>query len=197
MLIDALGAFFDLLSTWYFIRLNSKAWPTGLIATAINGYLYWRQGIYADMVLSYLYCVNFSYGWYYWNKPKTHSQRKPLYKLSSFQWGGLVLLSTSLFLCTYLLLQKWTPSNVPLLDSATTSLSIIAQWLMYHKIIFTWILWVITDVLYIFMYLVKEMPYYALLMVIYTVMAIVGYYLWQKNDNKACPLQNRSELSEF
>lgn len=181
MLIDVFGAFFDLLSTWYFIRLNSKAWPTGLIATAINGYLYGRQGIYADMVLSYFYCINFTYGWYYWHQPENQNQPKSLFKLKTLQWAGLALLCIALILATSFFLQTWTSSNVPLLDSATTSFSIIAQWLMYHKIIFTWILWFITDLLYIFMYLLKEMPHYALLTVIYAVLALIGYCQWQKN----------------
>lgn len=187
MLIDVLGAFFDLLSTWYFIRLNRKAWSAGLIATILNSYLYWQQGIYADMILSCFYCINFSYGWYYWHKPEHQLQIQRLFKPSPIQWLNLSLLCAALILATYFLLQRWAPSNVAFLDSVTTSLSIIAQWLMYHKILFSWILWFITDLFYILLYLFKEMPCYAVLMIVYSALAVMGYYQWRRYDQNRLP----------
>ena len=55
MLYDLFSALTSLLSTYYFIRLDIKAWPIGLLATCFNGWLFWQKGIYADMCLESFY----------------------------------------------------------------------------------------------------------------------------------------------
>nr|WP_081726626.1 nicotinamide mononucleotide transporter [Legionella oakridgensis] len=55
MFYDLIGAIASLLSTYYFIRQNNKAWAIALLATALNGWLYWQTGIYADMCLESFY----------------------------------------------------------------------------------------------------------------------------------------------
>jgi nicotinamide mononucleotide transporter len=190
MLFDLTGALISLLSTYFFIRMNNKAWLVGIAATCLNGWLYWRKGIYADMVLEALYFLSMSYGWYQWNKPvmnDTHDFNGSLNYLSPIQWGFLFLLLGIVFILIQYLLQAFTHSTVATLDAATTSLSLVAQWLMCHKIIVTWILWFITDAIYAFMYFHKNLPFHSLLMLIYTGMAITGYLLWARKV-KVMPL---------
>lgn len=62
MLLDILGAIISLLSTYYFIRLDSKAWLTSLFATCLNAFLYWQKGIYADMILESFYFLALAMG---------------------------------------------------------------------------------------------------------------------------------------
>jgi nicotinamide mononucleotide transporter len=190
MLFDLIGALVSLLSTYYFIRLNNKAWPVGLLATILNGWLYWHKGIYADMVLELIYFLSMCYGWSRWYRQatdKNNSGQKPLGQLNSLQWITLVFFLGALFLFIVYLLQAFTHSTVPVLDAATTSMSLVAQWLMCHKIIATWILWFITDALYAVMYLSKNLPFHSILMLIYTGLAITGYLVWTK--------KSKSELS--
>ena len=84
------------------------------------------------------------------------------------------------FITIHYLLSTLTHSTVAILDAATTSLSLVAQWLMCHKIIATWILWFITDALYATMYLSKSLPFHSILMIVYTGMAITGYLVWAR-----------------
>jgi nicotinamide mononucleotide transporter len=95
------------------------------------------------------------------------------------------------------LLETFTHSTVALLDAATTSLSLVAQWLMCHKIIITWVLWFITDVLYAAMYLSKNLPFHSILMIIYTGMAIAGYLVWARRYKKisSAPPSNSAGLN--
>lgn len=186
MLFDTMGALVSLLSTYLFIRLNNKAWLVGMLATCLNGWLYWHKGIYADMFLEIFYFLSMCYGWYLWdnhysiNQGKIPSQGK---QLSTKQWVLLPIVLFSIFLTIYYLLKTQTNSNVAFMDAATTALSLMAQWLMCHKIILTWVLWFITDAVYAFMYLSKDLPVHCGLMLIYTGMAITGYWVWAKQRN--------------
>lgn len=180
MFLDILGASLDLLSTWYFIRLNTKAWPVGLMAAVINTWLYWNQEIYADMCLSCFYCLNFVYGWYAWNQPDKKVSLESPKELGTAFWAKMTCVFTMLFSIIFYLLLTRTDTNVPFLDAVTTSLSVIGQWLMCHKIILAWMVWLITDVLYIFLYAVKNLPGHVLLMIVYTFLSLVGFYQWRK-----------------
>ncbi len=182
MFFDLIGALFSLLSTYYFIRLNSKAWGIGIIATCLNAWLYWYKGIYADMSLEIFYFLSMGYGWYKWRVTAKKHDNQPvmLNQLSSTQWLLLFVLLCGVFISIYLILLSFTHSSVPVLDALTTSLSLAAQWLMCYKIIITWIFWFITDALYVWMYLNKGLPFHSVLMIIYTGMAITGYIMWAR-----------------
>lgn len=185
-MLDTIGALASLLSTYYFIRLNSKAWFVSLIATALNGWLYWQKGIYADMVLESFYFFTTCYGWLLWRERETTTE--PITQLPLKQWAFLALGIVTLFYVIKTLLLSFTHSTVPQLDALTTALSVAAQWLMCHKVIATWVLWFITDVIYGYLYWHKQLPMHTMLMLIYTGMAIAGYYSWLKYPTRKLQL---------
>ena len=190
MIFDILGALFSLVSTYFFIRLNNKAWIVGLIATCVNGGLYWYKAIYADMGLELFYFFMMIYGWYKWQATGNNKYKQPtmLKHLSLRHWLILASVFISTFTLIYLFLSFYTHSSVPKLDALTTTLSLIAQWLMCHKIIMTWIFWFITDAFYVGLYLTKELPFHALLMLVYTGMAVTGYIVWARVEKVKTPI---------
>ncbi|WP_298625839.1 nicotinamide riboside transporter PnuC [uncultured Legionella sp.] len=188
MLLDLTGSLASLLSTYYFIRLNNKAWPIGMIATVLNGWLYWQKGIYADTALEFIYFLSMCYGWFRWYRQDTvhnSSIPPPIGQLNKQQWIVLGFSLITMFLFIAYLLRTFTHSTVPFLDAATTSMSLVAQWLMCHKIIATWFLWFITDALYAILYFSKTLPFHSILMLIYTGLAITGYMVWAKKSKPA------------
>ncbi len=178
--LDLIGSLCSLLSTYYFIRINNKAWLIGLCATAINGFLYWKKGIYADMGLEVFYSLTMGYGWYQWQKKKNINALTPvqLNQLSSSQWLTLCAVLVIIFISIYTVLRLFTHSTIAFLDATTTTLSLVAQGLMCYKIIMTWVLWFITDTLYVVLYFDKNLPIHSGLMIIYTALAIIGYLRW-------------------
>ncbi|MBL7479822.1 nicotinamide riboside transporter PnuC [Legionella bononiensis] len=185
MLFDLFGALASLLSTYFFIRLNNKAWPMGILATVLNGWLYWHKGIYADMMLEIFYFLSMCYGWSLWYRQsliKETAIQKPLKTLNLTQWLLLTLTLGTVFIFIYYILHSLTHSTVAIMDAATTSMSLVAQWLMCHKIIATWVLWFITDALFAVMYLNKSLPFHCGLMLIYTGLAITGYLVWARKS---------------
>ncbi|WP_115302019.1 nicotinamide riboside transporter PnuC [Legionella beliardensis] len=179
MFLDIVGALTSFLATYYFIRLNSRGWLISLVATSLNGWLYWQKGIYSDMLLESFYFITTCYGWLQWQRPIT-STNKPILVLKEKQWFTLGIAILALFMIIFFILTAFTNSNVAALDALTTALSLAGQWLMCHKIITTWLIWFITDALYAYLYLQKHIPFHVLLMLIYTIMASYGYFSWLK-----------------
>ena len=78
------------------------------------------------------------------------------------------------------LLARFTNASLPYVDSATTTTSLIAQWMMARKILENWIVWVAVDVVYIGMFLFKNLYLTALLYLVFLVLAAIGYRQWKK-----------------
>lgn len=187
MFFDFTGALVSFLSTYFFIRLNPNAWLLGILATLINGGLYWYKGIYADMALELIYFLSMVYGWALW-QPKKTKKNNPIMRLQHlppFMWFMLGTTLCCVYISIHYLLSAYTDSTVATLDAITTSLSLVAQWLMCHKIIVTWILWFFADALYAWMYWGKHLPFHTVLMLVYTGMAIIGYFYWARQSQSS------------
>ena len=77
----------------------------------------------------------------------------------------------------------YTNSDVPWLDSFTTSVSIIAMWLLARKYVEQWLVWIVVDVVCVGLYLYKDLYYTSALYAIYAIIAVFGYIKWRKIMN--------------
>lgn len=183
--MDVLGALLSLLATYYFVSQHAKAWFFSFGAIAINSWLYWRAGIYADVALELFYFITTIYGWYRW---RALSYPKPFAITCLPTYITTLILPVAmllLFSLIYYLLIK-VQSTIAGLDALTTTLSLVAQWLMCQQLIVTWICWGIVDVLYALVYWQKQLPFHVLLMLVYLVMAVWGYVSWARKNSARC-----------
>lgn len=176
--LDIVGSIFSLISTLFYVKADWRAWPIGVCATLLNISLYSYLGIYGDMTLEVLYFFSMFYGWYVWLRGgKNHhaiaistlTQQSFLYYLGLAMIGSVIV---------FFLLKHYTNSTVPYLDSITTVLSLIAQYMTCRKILECWILWFIVDAIYVGLYINKGIPFHSVLLMIYLGLAVAGYLRW-------------------
>ena len=176
--LDIIGAIFSFISTLFYIRASSHAWPVALIAISINILLYLKTGLYADAAKESIYWVSSILGWYWWLRSNLNNEKLAIHNLTAKQ--GLIIsgiVGLSICLLTFSLIHL-TSSQVPYWDATTTILSLAAQWLICRKIIECWILWFIVDALYAGLYFYKGIPAHGILLCAYTIMAVIGYFVW-------------------
>lgn len=87
---------------------------------------------------------------------------------------------TSGFLLGYIL-KAFSNASFPWIDSLATTASFLAQYLIAKKKIENWIIWIAVNVVYIAVYLQKDLELYAVLYLVYLILAIQGYYQWRKH----------------
>jgi len=137
------------------------------------------------MCLESFYFLSMAYGWYRWTRPQETRAHHSLKTLARKNWFYIIIAGLIAYAGIFYLLTSYSHSTVASLDALTTTLSLIAQWLMCHKVIATWVLWFITDALYALIYMQKELPFHTLLMLLYTGMAMAGYLSWKKKSRPA------------
>lgn len=178
--LEAIAVVFGLASVWYSKQENILVYPTGIISVVIAVYITLGAKLYAEAGINSYYFIMSVYGWYYWvnadpNKPQVSVSRST----SSEHLIAVAITVTSFLLIRFGL--DFTDSDVPNLDALTTATAITGMWLMAKKKLENWIYWIITDVVATPLYFYKELYFFGLQFLIFTVLAVWGYFSWKKS----------------
>lgn len=176
-----IGFAFGFIFIFLEIKENAWLWPIGIVAAFFSIVVLYQSKIYADMGLQFYYFVISIYGWILWVSRKGNNKvALKITKTSFKQYLVLSGISIILFAIIYVILKKYTDSPIPGWDSITTALSIVATWMLAHKLIEQWIIWIIVNIITVFLYFYRAIDWFAVLYIIYTGMALVGYMQWHK-----------------
>lgn len=167
-----------------YIFLASKNKPIAFIFGSI-GCAIWAYEDFVninlkfDGVLQIFYVLIAIFGLYNWSKKEGESNLK-IRSLPMVHHGFIVVLGIAFSFGLAELSSNFFDTNLPFLDATTTSFSIIATVLLTLRYIDNWYYWLIVDPVYIYIYFKVGADIFALMMIIYTVMAFVGLYNWKK-----------------
>jgi nicotinamide mononucleotide transporter len=166
-------------------RQSPWCWPLGMIGVSLYFVISYRAQLYAEMPLQVIYFILSIYGWYAWKYGGKNHQSMAVSKIRTAQYVPLFLLTVAGTLITGFLLNRYTDTDVAYWDAATTTLSILATWMQARKKLENWVLWIITDSVYVGLFLYKQYVFVSALNLIYIGFAVYGYFAWRKTMNKA------------
>ena len=181
MTLDIIGTILGFLYLWLEFRTSAWMWVVGCIMPAIYIVVLYQAGIYADCGMEVYYFLAGIYGLIIWLRGKTESGTKvEISRTPRKMYTWLALVFVILFVAIAIFLRECTDSRVPYIDSFTTSLSIIAMWMLSRKYLEQWWVWFVVDAASSGLYIYKGVYGRSLLYAVYTLMAIYGYYVWRK-----------------
>lgn len=185
--LELAGALFGVAGVWLTVKEKVWCFPVGLVNVIITAYLVMRVRLYADALQQVMYFILLIAGWISWSKKSQGS----ILKISFLTAKERGLTFIAIFSGTALLIfffRSYTHASLPFWDSAGTMLSFTAQYLIARKKIENWLLWMVVNVLYIFIFWVKGMPFYSALSLVYFIQAVFGWKHWQavlhQHENK-------------
>jgi nicotinamide mononucleotide transporter len=180
--IEIIGSVLSLIYLYLSIKQKISLWIFGFLCSAMYVVVFYQSKFYADMSLQFYYVGVSVFGWISWRTGKQQTGKElPVKQTKKIQALVLSLITTVIFLLYYFVLSRYTDSPLPFADSLTTALSITATWMLARKLIEHWIIWIVVDALSAGLYIYKELYPTAILFVIYTVMAVVGWRQWRKS----------------
>ena len=83
-----------------------------------------------------------------------------------------------------------TDASFPYADAFTTCASLVAQWLLSHKKLLNWSLWIIVDIVAIIIYWQKGLFPTSALYFCFLIMSCIGQYQWFKNLQSQQPTES-------
>ncbi len=179
--IEVLGVILSITYLILSIKQNILLWPMGILSAALYIIVFFQSKFYADMGLNFYYVVISLYGWATWASERKRTGVKMQVKLMRGKKALLAFVSFVVFFVIIgVVLDKFTDSPLPYWDALTTSGSIVATWMLTRKYIEHWILWVAIDLISMGLYLYKGLYPTAILFVIYSIMAVIGFIQWNR-----------------
>jgi nicotinamide mononucleotide transporter len=163
--------------------VNQNIWnfPVGIANNIFFIILFLSSRLYGDMALQGIYIVLGCIGWWQWlyggkNRTELHINHASLKELMMLCAIGT---AATMGLREYFI---HIHDSAPFLDSVTTVVSLIAQYLLNCKRIENWFVWITADILYIGLYLQKELYLTAILYAIFIGMCTAGLLSWKKAE---------------
>ncbi|HEY2848473.1 MAG TPA: nicotinamide riboside transporter PnuC [Gemmatimonadaceae bacterium] len=179
--IEPLAVATGVVSVWLSVKQKISSWPTALVNVALYFVVFREARLYADMGLQVIYFALSLYGWYEWlyggeNRTElkvTRANAGMAVRLGAIAIIGVAVLGT--------LFTRYTDAALPYVDSATATVSLVAQWMMTRKVLENWAVWIAVDIVYVGMFIYKHLYPTAGLYAGFLVLAVMGHLQWLRS----------------
>jgi nicotinamide mononucleotide transporter len=180
-IIESVAVFFSILYVILALKESIWCWGAATISVILYIYICYTAQLYPETGLQVFYLLMAFYGYYQWNKNDSTLQIQ--------QWTStkhlLILLIGALL--TFLMgfyFTIYTNAAMPLVDSFTTVFSVFATYMVTKKVLGNWLYWIVIDAVSVYLYFSRDLHLTSLLFIVYTVIAIFGYFSWLKRNNE-------------
>jgi len=182
--VEVLGVITSLVYLYFSVRQIIWLWPFGIISSALFILIFFNGKFYADMGLQVYYVGVSIYGWIYWSRGGISRNEKsslPVCRISRQLALVLSVTGIVIMLGIVYILKNFTDSDVPWGDGFTTAGSIVATWMLARKVLEHWLVWIFVDSVAAGLYFYKGLYPSFLLYLIFTIIAVIGYFHWKKS----------------
>lgn len=162
-------------------RQSINCWIFAIISVSLYIYICFNAQLYLETGLQIFYLIMAVYGYLNWTKSSNNLS------ITNLSVGNHLLTITFGTICAFLLgyfFTIYTSSQMPIIDSFTTVFSVIATYMLTKKVLENWLYWIVIDIVSIYLYFNRELHLTSLLFILYSIIAIFGYYSWLRHSKK-------------
>ena len=165
------------------IRQIHWAWLFSILSSVLYAGVFFDARLYGDMGLQFVFVLVSLWGWRLWLPIDPQASSGPASNVSRLSGLSGVMSVTGWLIGFVVLawfLRVFTDTDVPYADGFLTAGSLLGQVLLSRKKIENWHVWIVVDVLYVGLYMYKNLMLTAILYALFVVMAVVGLRVWSK-----------------
>ena len=162
------------------IRQNHWAWLFSIASSSTYAVVFFDARLYGDSGLQLVFIAASVWGWSQWLRGagKAVDERLVVTRLDRTGWAVSIAAWGAGFLLLSWYLKTYTNTDVPHADGFLTAGSLVGQFLLARKKVENWHVWIIVDVLYVGLYVFKDLHVTALLYAVFVVLAARGLRAW-------------------
>lgn len=179
--LEIAGTVVGLIYLYLEYKVSIWLWVAGIVMPAIYIIVCYRSGLYADLAINVYYLIASAYGvacWWTGRGKSGNTGDTAIRHTPGRLYPRLATVFLVLFIFIAGVLIEFTDSDVPLADSFTTALSVVAMWMLAKKYVEQWLVWIVVDIVSVAMYVFKDLPFTAALYALYAAIALFGYRKW-------------------
>lgn len=178
--IESLAVLFSLLYVILAAKENIWCWGAALISVSLYVYICYTAKLYPETGLQIFYLIMAIIGYFTWNK----KSKEKIKEWSEFKHLIIIILGALFSFIMGFYFFTYTESAMPIIDSITTTFSIIATYMVVKKVLGNWLYWIVIDLLSVYMYFHRDLHLTSLLFVAYATIAVFGYISWSYRIKK-------------
>ncbi|MFA6944518.1 MAG: nicotinamide riboside transporter PnuC [Pedobacter sp.] len=193
-LLETSGVITGILCVYLAAKNNIWNWPVAIISVIIYIVIFFEAKLYADTGLQVYFLLMNIYGWHYWSRKQEEQKRVAVTAINRKE---IVVSLFAIIIFTFTLgtfLKQGTDASLPFIDSFCTACSLVAQVFLARKVLENWLIWIFVDIIYVGVYLIKDLHLTAGMYALYIVIAAIGYRDWRKELRRtrvSLPNQNQ------
>ena len=174
--IEILAVLFSIIYVVLAAKENTWCWAAAAISVSLYIYICFTAKLYPETGLQIFYLIMSVFGYFMWNK----ENKEQIKEWSELKHLIIILIGaiTTFFMGYYF--STYTDSQMPIVDSFTTIFSIIATYMVIKKVLGNWLYWIVIDTVAVYLYFSRDLHLTSLLFVVYTIIAIFGYFSWMQ-----------------
>jgi nicotinamide mononucleotide transporter len=154
-------------------------WPLAIASSLLYAWLFRASKLYGDAALQLFFVATAGWGWWQWLFGRRAAAPLSVVALQARQWLALVVAWLAAWAALGWFLARYTDTDVPWFDAFPTAGSLIGQLLLARKFIDNWPVWIVVNLVFIALYVYKNLWLTALLYALFIGLAVWGWMSWQ------------------
>lgn len=167
-------------ATYLSIKQRRFFYLIGIGASAIYATVYGQAGLLASAVLSLYLTLSLIYGYIRWGKDK---KSRPVHHLA-WKWLPVYIAATGLFYLGAYLTVRALGGDFPFWDAMILVFTILAQFMLDNKVIETWIVWTVVNIIGVILYFNIGLYFAAAQQLLFGVANLWGWMEWKKTMDR-------------
>ena len=184
-LLEFITSLLGVVNVALLVRRSIWNYPVGMLMVALFAWAVFEARLYSDAALNIFFFVVQGYGWWAWWRLGGMEHKVAVERLTGparIAWLVMILL------CSFAwgaIMRFYTDAAFPWLDALLAMSSVAAQILLVRRRIENWPLWILVDVGYVAIYVVKHLYGFAALYLLLLLLSILGLREWARAEREA------------
>ena len=169
----------SVLGVWLTTARSLWNYPFSLLSVLLYGIIFYQVKLYADMGLQAIFAGTLLYGLWQWRRHRGAGGQVRVTRVHTTELVVSILLGIGAAAAVGFFLYSRTDASLPWVDSALLAGSLVGSVWAARRNLESWWVWIIVDVIYVGVYLVKHLYLTALLYAAFVILAVLGLRRWR------------------
>lgn len=162
----------------------------GMVNTVLYAYVAFGAKYYGEVMLNILYYVPMNVvGWILWKKNMNNENNEVVKERLTLKWQAVLVIVSAAGIYLYGLILRLLGGSLPFVDSMSTVLSVVAQYLCVKRYMEQWAVWIVVDVVTVIMWAIDfanggESIATLIMWSVYLLNAIFMFVKWYRESKK-------------
>lgn len=180
--VSIIGSLMGIIYLWLEYKANIWMWAASIAMAAFYIYIFYDTSLYASMCI-YIYFFGASiYGWLMWFfRSKNEAGDDVIVRIPQSKWMTVLSAILLIWAVVYAILLLFSNNNglITLGDSLTTSLNIVALWMVSRKWADQWLLLIPANFISSILLIVQQDIISGVMFIVFFIGSIYGFRKWK------------------